>query len=249
MLRAPSGAYVCTNRPDHRTPASRPSSDFELANDLAHVVGGTHSANFPVANAVQPRLGGGGFDSCGIGSCPRNAFVTRLNALGIVEYSTFLGGAQDAVANAIAIDDLNSVYVTGSTGGSFPTTPGSFQPNFGGGSADAFAARIDENAALGWATYLGGTDIDVGLGIAVDRERRSHVVGSTSSKDFPGLPFFQCCTYSFVLTLRAGGSAVDWSFQPDTVSPGGGRGRRARSDSYRRHRRQVRHRHHRPMRP
>jgi Beta-propeller repeat len=132
-----------------------------------------------------------------------------------------LGGAQDAVANAIAIDDLNSVYVTGSTGGSFPTTPGSFQPNFGGGSADAFAARIDENAALGWATYLGGTDIDVGLGIAVDRERRSHVVGSTSSKDFPGFPFFQCCTYSFVLTLRADGSAVDWSFQPDTVSPGG----------------------------
>jgi hypothetical protein len=91
-----------------------------------HVVGGTHSANFPVANAVQPRLGWGGFDLCGVGSCPRNAFVTRLNALGTVEYSTFLGGAPDTVANAIAIDDLNSVYVTGSTGGSFPITPGRF---------------------------------------------------------------------------------------------------------------------------
>jgi hypothetical protein len=89
----------------------------------AHVVGGTHSANFPVANAVQPRRGGGGFDLCGVGSCPRNTFVTRLNALGIVEYSTFLGGAPDTVANAIAIDDVNSVYVTGSTGGSFPITP------------------------------------------------------------------------------------------------------------------------------
>jgi hypothetical protein len=192
------------------------------ATGRAHVVGGTHSANFPAVNAVQPRLGGGGFDLCGIGSCPRNAFVTRLNALGIVEYSTFLGGAQDAVANAIAIDDLNSVYVTGSTGGSFPTTPGSFQPNFRGGSADAFVARIDENAALGWATYLGGTDIDVGLGIAVDRERRPHVVGSTSSKDFPDFcSILHCFVYSFVLTLRADGSAVDWSFQPDTVSPGG----------------------------
>jgi hypothetical protein len=192
------------------------------ATGRAHVVGGTHSANFPVANAVQPRLGGGGFDLCGIGSCPRNAFVTRLNAVGIVEYSTFLGGAQDSVANAIAIDDLNSVYVTGSTGGSFPTTAGSFQPNFGGGSADAFAARIDENAALGWATYLGGIDIDVGLGIAVDRDRRPHVVGSTSSKDFPGLCAVQnCFAYSFVLALRADGSAIDWSFQPDSVSPGG----------------------------
>jgi Beta-propeller repeat len=188
----------------------------------AHVVGGTHSANFPAVNAVQPRLGGGGFDLCGIGSCPRNAFVTRLNALGLVEYSTFLGGAQDAVANAIAIDDLNSVYVTGSTGGSFPTTPGSFQPNFRGGSADAFVARIDENAALGWATYLGGADIDVGLGIAVDRERRPHVVGSTSSKDFPDFcSILHCFVYSFVLTLRADGSARDWSFQPDTLSPAG----------------------------
>ncbi len=185
----------------------------------AHVVGGTHSPNFPVANALQPLLGGGGFELCGIEPCPRNAFVTRLNAQGIVEYSTFLGGASDAVAYAIALDDRSSVYVTGSTGGSFPTTPGSFQPNFGGGSADAFAARIDENAALGWATYLGGIDIDVGFGIAVDRERRPHVVGSTSSTNFPvtdGDRFTPLdLPKGFMLRLRADGTTIDWSRSSD----------------------------------
>jgi Beta-propeller repeat len=188
----------------------------------AHVVGGTRSPNFPVANALQPLLGGGGFDQCRIAvDCPRNAFVARLNAQGIVEYSTFLGGASDAVANAIALDDRGSVYVTGATSGSFPTTPGSFQPNFGGGSADAFVARIDENAALGWATYLGGIDTDVGFGIAVDRERRPHVVGASASTNFPvtdgdrfapsdnpGVGFVQL---GFVLRLRGDGSAIEWS--------------------------------------
>jgi hypothetical protein len=184
------------------------------ATGRAHVVGGTRSPNFPVANAVQPLLGGGGFDLC-VAPCPRNAFVTRLNAQGMVEYSTFLGGASDAVANAIALDDRGSVHLTGSTGASFPTTPGSFQPNFGGGSADAFAARIEENAALGWATYLGGIDIDVGFGIAVDRERRPHVVGSTFSPNFPvtGADRFAPIDnpVGFMLTLRADGSAIDWS--------------------------------------
>ena len=185
------------------------------ATGRAHVVGGTRSPNFPVANAVQPLLGGGGFDLCGIEPCPRNAFVTRLNAQGMVEYSTFLGGASDAVANAMALDDRGSVYVTGSSGTSFPTTPGSFQPNFAGGSADAFVARIDDNAALGWATYLGGIDIDVGFGIAVDRERRPHVVGSTFSPNFPvtgGDRFAPIDNpVGFMLTLRADGSAIDWS--------------------------------------
>jgi len=181
----------------------------------AHVVGGTRSPNFPVANALQPRLGGGGFDLCGINACPRNAFVTRLDARGMVEYSTFLGGPSDAVANAGALDDRGSVYLTGSSGASFPTTPGSFQPTFGGGSTDAFAARIDDNAALGWATYLGGNDIDVSFGIAVDPGRRPHVVGSTSSTNFPvtgGDRFAPIDNpVGFMLTLRADGSAIDWS--------------------------------------
>jgi hypothetical protein len=90
-------------------------------------------------------------------------------------------GSSNTQRSSVALQTLSptrslsttaSVYVTVSANGSFPATPGSFQPIFGGGSADAFVARIDENAALGWATHLGGIDIDVGFGIAVDREPR-----------------------------------------------------------------------------
>src|SRR5205823_13156096 len=35
------------------------------------------------------------------------------------------------------------------------------------------------------ATYLGGTDLDVGHGIVVDAVRNSYIVGGTFSTDFP----------------------------------------------------------------
>jgi len=142
----------------------------------AHVAGGTRSPDFPTVSALQPLLGGA-----------RDAFITRLSPQGLVEYSTFLGGTGDDVANAIALDDAGNAYVTGAAQEAFPTTPGTVQPNFSsnpaGGDGDAFVAGIDANAALGWATYVGGVvvDTDVGLGIAVDGKRRPHVVGTRVS--------------------------------------------------------------------
>lgn len=46
------------------------------------------------------------------------------------------------------MDSLGSAYVTGITSSTdFPTTPGAFQPAFGGGDGDAFVAKIVEGAA------------------------------------------------------------------------------------------------------
>jgi hypothetical protein len=59
------------------------------------------------------------------------------------------------------------------------------------------------------------SDIDVGFGIAVDRERRPHVVGSIFSNNFPvtgGDRFAPIDNpVGFMLRLRADGSAIDWS--------------------------------------
>ncbi len=203
---------------------------FGIAVDAAgraHVAGGTRSPDFPIVSASQPLLGGGGGALCQESPllCPRDAFITRLSPQGLVEYSTFLGGTGDDVANAIALDDTGNAYVTGAAQEAFPTTPGSLRPNFGGGVVDAFAARIDANAALGWATYLGGIDTDVGMGIAVDAEGRPHVAGSTASNNFPatggdhftGTPD----TEGFVLRLAADGSAIDWSRNTGKAMPAG----------------------------
>jgi Beta-propeller repeat len=205
----------------------------------AHVAGGTRSSNFPVANALQPLHGGGAapcpvevFDPIDGGffliPCPRAAFVTRLSPQGIVEYSTFLGGSSEDVANAIALDDTGNAYVTGSSAGGFPTTPQSLQPNFGGDvgpTGDAFVARIDANTALGWATYLGGSGQDVGRGIAVDSMRRPHVVGNTSSDNFPATGGDRFTgihgLMGFVVQMAADGDAIVWSRNTASHAPAG----------------------------
>ena len=55
-------------------------------------------------------------------------------------------------------------------------------------SYDAFAAKFQNNGDLVWATYLGGSSNDDGLGIAVDGSGTVYVAGTTQSGDFPVTP-------------------------------------------------------------
>jgi len=56
----------------------------------------------------------------------------------------------------IAVDQSGSAYVAGMTYGGLTTTPGSYQPNPGGGY-DAFVMKINPaGTSLIYSTYLGG---------------------------------------------------------------------------------------------
>ncbi len=126
-----------------------------------YVTGFTGSTDFPTFSASQPGFGGGTYD----------AFVTALNPSGTgLIYSTYLGGIGDDFGNGIAIDALPSpnAYVVGSTNSTnFPTTTGTFQPAFAGGTSDAFVAKITNIAAPPVSTgkVTGGGTIDVTGGI------------------------------------------------------------------------------------
>jgi hypothetical protein len=115
-----------------------------------------------------------------------NGFVTKLNAAGRMVWSTYLGGLTRDSGWGIGVDARHDVYVSGSTIGGFPVTPGAAQPTFGG-VRDWFVAKLDRSgASLDWATYLGGGDFD-GLSptLRVDRQGHADVVGPTASTDFP----------------------------------------------------------------
>jgi len=157
------------------------------ADGNAYVTGVTSSGNFPTtAGAYQVTYGGNQAGSGG------DAFVTKLDPAGsALVYSTYLGGNGSDWGNGIAVDAAGNAYVTGTTSWTtFPTTPDAFQPQFGGGSGvngtDGFFTKLNPTgSALVYSTYLGGNDLDSGLGIAVDASGNAYVTGGTNSTNFP----------------------------------------------------------------
>jgi len=165
------------------------SSGYDIGHGIAvdavgqaHVTGQTGSANFPVTP--------GAFQTTQLW---HSGFITTLNAAGngLVQ-STFLGGSSgdQNSASAIALDSMGDAYLTGTTGApDFPTTPNAFQPSLAGG-LDAFVTELNPaGTALVYSSYLGGTQLNQGNGIAVDAVGDAYVTGFTESLNFPTTPF------------------------------------------------------------
>jgi len=149
----------------------------------AYVVGSTGSTDFPTQSAKQPALAG-----------TNNGFVTKLNTTGsALLYSTYLGAGTGDLATAVAVKS-GQAYVTGQVENpTFLTTTGAFQRMCGkdgtcnGGIPDAFVTVYNAaGTAYVYSTFLGGSNQDEGLGIAVDSAGNAYVTGLTSSSgDFP----------------------------------------------------------------
>jgi hypothetical protein len=130
-------------------------------------------------------VGAGGFGPANKGQ--GDAFVLKLTSTDALTYFRFLGGSLADAGIGIAADAAGDAYVTGSTVSTdFPIAATVFQKAYGGGNADAFVTKIDPTGnTLLYSTYLGGTNTDVGNGIAVDTNGSAYVAGQTCSTDFP----------------------------------------------------------------
>ena len=146
--------------------------------DNAYIAGVTGSFDFPTTfGAFQTVFGGGRSD----------AFITKLNSVGTgLIYSTYLGGTSGDSGKGIVIDSSGNAYIAGATQSSnFPTTSGAFQRVLVG-VQNAFITKLNSaGSALLYSTYLGGSDIDLGNGVAIDSSNNIYVTGSTNSPDFP----------------------------------------------------------------
>jgi len=175
----------------------------------AYVVGRTASSNFPVMNAYQSTIGGGGAD----------VFFTKLNSTGTaLVYSTYLGGTSFDFANGVALDSVGRAYIVGETSSTnFPTLNG-FQTSLGGGAfPDAFVAVMDPSqsgdASLVYSTYLGGNGSDRGTAIAVDSSGVAYLTGQTTNGSFP-------TTINAIQPSFGGGSSDAFVTKIDPSQPG-----------------------------
>jgi hypothetical protein len=101
-------------------------------------------------------------------------------------YSTYLGGTAFNAIYGVAVDANGNAYVTGGvTSTDFPLTAGALQKTYAGGH-DAFVTKLNKTGnALVYSTFLGGSGVDHGAGIAVDSKGAAYVAGTTSSPNFP----------------------------------------------------------------
>jgi hypothetical protein len=184
----------------------------------------TNGAPFSTTNAYQNKFGGGKLTG--------DAFVARFDNLGQnLIYLTYLGGSGDDGALGLAVDSAGNAFVTGWTDSpNFPTSgnavfrsiSGQYIKSFKSYLNDAFVTELDPSGSkLVYSTYLGGSSIDVGIGIAVDAAENAYVTGYSYSTNFPVKNPIQkklACKYStyfncnaFVSEIAAGGSALVFS--------------------------------------
>ena len=142
----------------------------------AVVVGQTASTDFPVTS--------GAFQSANTVAGNGSAFVTKLSPDGTsLVFSTFLGSGGESLAAAVAVGPHDNIYVAGlSNGDHFPTTSGALQVGKPGGQ-DAFVTAFTPDGKLVYSTFLGGTNQDYAVGIAVDAAGNAYVTGNTTSYD------------------------------------------------------------------
>jgi len=142
----------------------------------AYLAGCTLSNDFPTQNPIQG-TNAGGYD----------ASIAKINASGTaLVYSTYLGGSDAEYGGHIEVDSEGAVYVAGGTGSIDFPTKNPIQENKAGGDDDAFITKINASGtALVYSTYLGGSDADGAVGIAVDSEGAAYVAVQTESTNLP----------------------------------------------------------------
>lgn len=183
---------------------------FEIAADAqgnAYASGKTNSLNFHGDTRAAD-------DDTGV-------FVVKINAAGdAFAYVTILEGNKTDLGLGIAVNANGEAFVVGQATRDFPVTDGAFDRNLGG-QGDGFAAKLNADGTLDYATYIGGgAGDDVAFDVAVDSGGKAYVTGRTvSGLSFPQKDRYQGCgagitfnSYDAYLTVvNAAGTDITYS--------------------------------------
>ncbi|MBI2268809.1 MAG: SBBP repeat-containing protein [Bacteroidetes bacterium] len=150
------------------------------ASGNVYLAGNTPSTAGIASGGFQNVLGGG-----------TDAFLVKFNSTsGGRLWATYYGGTAYDGGNSVATDVAGNVYMAGQTTSAIGIAAGGFQNVFGGSVFyDAFLVKFDSAGGAAsriWATYLGGSDRDYALSVAVDQLTNDvYVSGDTYSLNFP----------------------------------------------------------------
>jgi len=170
----------------------------------------------------------GGLPMASAGS--NDVFLVKYSPSGAFLWSKRFGGEGNDIANAIAMDAADNIYVTGSFSSS--------NVNFGGviltssGATDVFVAKYTPLGALLWAKGAGGSGSDSGRGVAVDSRGNVYVTGVIDSTNalFSGLPLPPIGGGTFLANYSASSGTIRWVQR--SGGSGGDSGNSVASDNF-----------------
>jgi hypothetical protein len=145
---------------------SREFGSTPFGNDGAMAVAVDALGNAFSVGRAGGDLGGtpaGGFD----------AFVTKWDPAGNLQWARKLGTAADDCATSVVVDPLGNVIVAGYTSGQLGAVSG--------GEIDVFVAKYDTNGQLAWLTQWGGENRDVTGAVTVNGAGDIFVGGWTAT--------------------------------------------------------------------
>jgi hypothetical protein len=147
------------------------------------IAGNTHSANFPVLNALDSTFNGGEHGG--------DMFLAKFNGIAdSLLFSTYFGGSSNEQPAGLAIDQTGNIYIAGSTSSNDFPLQSAYDTHYhgrdvNGARNDGFVSKFTNACSLVYSTYLGGIQDDVPCGIKVDQHQNAFIQGNTMSPDFP----------------------------------------------------------------
>jgi hypothetical protein len=156
------------------------------ASGTAFIAGTTASTNFPVVSPFQAAPGGA-----------LDAFVLVITPGAGVTMSSYYGGTRSERGRGLALNASGRLVLVGQTASSNLPVTLAAQPRTGG-NRDTFVVQLaPPYTAVTYATYLGGSNNDEGMGAAIDNFGRVFVTGAST---YP-FPVVQGASDAFVYGL------------------------------------------------
>jgi uncharacterized protein (TIGR03437 family) len=135
-------------------------------------------------------------------------------------YATYFGSPDTEAAARVVADDSGNAYIIGGTDDEgFPSTPGAYVKG-SGVQGNVLVAKVSaDGKSLLFETHIGGSNGDIGYGIALDAVGNIYLTGITASADYPITSAANNLTTNnltdplncFVTELNSAGSAAIYS--------------------------------------
>ncbi len=111
----------------------------------------------------------------------RESFVLKLDADGNYKWHTFFGGQGEAYANAVTVDENDSVYVSGLCKATWEGPSDASPLNQYHSSQDIFILKLNSDGSYQWHTFWGAGGDDISTSITWFTPDKLLVTGSSES--------------------------------------------------------------------